>query len=67
MTARLDGSKYVLVNSDDLRLKVDGSIVAVRGGTCERVPASALPWLLEQGIIAPVPAAKEASSVKVRQ
>lgn len=31
-----------------------GEVLADVGDTCERVPAESLPWLAEQGLIAPV-------------
>ncbi len=48
--ADLNGADYVaqqrLSNGDDETL-------ADVGETCERVPVESLPWLLEQGVIAP--------------
>lgn len=29
----------------------DGRVLAMPGETCERVPASSLPWLIDQGLI----------------
>lgn len=34
-----------------------GQVVAAEGETCERVSASSLPWLIEQGLIVPAKAA----------
>lgn len=36
--------------------------LAVMGEPCDRVPASSLPWLLEQGLIEPAPAVMPAES-----
>lgn len=49
MTA-LDGRR--LIARVELTTK-DGRVLAKPGQTCERVPATSLSWLLEQGLIAP--------------
>lgn len=51
------------MNGNEYRARVEltnaaGEIVAAEGETCERVAASSLPWLAEQGLIvlvAPAP------------
>jgi len=37
-----------------------GTVLAATHETCERVPESSLPWLLEQGLIVPGFAASDA-------
>lgn len=48
--ADLDGRTYVALRR--LSTKADETLAEV-GETCERVPASSLPWLLASGKIAP--------------
>jgi hypothetical protein len=55
----MKGSDYVAVKT----LWTREGLVAAPGERCDRVPVSSLPWLLEQGKIAPAePTTKKAKA-----
>lgn len=49
----MNGANYIA----QVRLSTkQDELLALPGETCDRVPASSLPWLAEQGLIVPCPA-----------
>jgi hypothetical protein len=62
-TRVLNGKDYVArqtLTGKPGRFYPEAGVVAMPGDTCERVDPKSLPWLLEQGLIAPVDDATKA-------